>query len=46
MLSLHDGQCGLCAHFGETAPADQPRIVQMRINGEAPANARPGRRSS
>jgi hypothetical protein len=36
MLSLHDGQCGLCAHFGENAPADQPRIVQIRINGEAP----------
>ncbi len=36
MLKLSDGQCGLCAHFGENAPADTPQIVQVRINGEAP----------
>lgn len=35
MLKLNDGQCGLCAHFGENGgPQDQ--IVQIRINGEGP----------
>ncbi len=36
MLKLSDGQCGLCAHFGEHAAGDAPMIVQVRINGEAP----------
>jgi len=29
MLHLHDGQCGLCAHFGETHASD-PKLVQIR----------------
>ncbi len=36
MLKLTDGQCGLCAHFGE-GTADQ-QVVQIRIRGEAPAD--------
>lgn len=36
MLNLHDGQCGLCAHFGEHD--DSPQIVQIRINGQGTAD--------
>lgn len=36
MLKIHDGQCGLCAHFGEHNPADKPKLVQVRVKGEAP----------
>ena len=35
MQSIHEGQCGLCAHFGENHP-DQPQLVQVRLNGQAP----------
>ncbi|MEM1185781.1 MAG: hypothetical protein AAGI53_12380 [Planctomycetota bacterium] len=35
MLKLTDGQCGLCAHFGENS-GPQDKIVQIRINGEGP----------
>ena len=35
MLTLHPGNCGLCAHFGQSHPDDQ-KLVQMRINGKAP----------
>jgi len=35
MLKITDGQCGKCAHFGESHPDDN-RLVQMRINGQAP----------
>lgn len=34
MLKLHDGQCGLCAHFGEDHPQDR-KLVQIRISGQA-----------
>lgn len=35
MQQIQDGQCGLCAHFGEThEPTD--RIVQIRARHEAP----------
>jgi hypothetical protein len=33
MLKLHEGQCGLCEHFGETS-GNKNRIVQIRINGQ------------
>ncbi len=37
MLSINDGQCGLCAHFGEHASQpEQQRIVQLRVAGQAP----------
>lgn len=38
MLQVHDGQCGLCAHFGEH-DADQQhkqQLVQIRTSKEAP----------
>ena len=35
MLHIHEGQCGLCSHFGEHHPADQ-RLVQIRLRQEAP----------
>lgn len=35
MVSVHDGQCGLCAHFGEDHPAEQ-QLVEIRSNHEAP----------
>jgi hypothetical protein len=35
MLALHDGQCGLCAHFGEAHLADQ-NLIQIRRKHEAP----------
>ncbi|MEL6329589.1 MAG: hypothetical protein AAFR38_08000 [Planctomycetota bacterium] len=37
MFKLHEGQCGLCAHFGEHS-AKQDTLVQIRVNGEAPAD--------
>ena len=30
MLQIHDGQCGLCSHFGEHHP-DTQQLVQMRV---------------
>ncbi len=35
MQQLHDGQCGLCAHFGEGHATTEP-IVQIRAKHEAP----------
>ncbi len=35
MIHIDNGQCGMCAHFGEHHPED-PRLVQIRVNGEAP----------
>jgi len=36
MQQVHDGQCGLCAHFGENQPQEQPRLYQIRVSGQAP----------
>lgn len=36
MLKVDDGQCGMCAHFGDEN--EDQRIIQVRINGEAPAD--------
>lgn len=36
MFQVHDGQCGLCSHFGETKPSDQKRLVQIRASKQAP----------
>ncbi len=36
MLQVHDGQCGLCTHFGETEHRDEPNLVQIRTSKEAP----------
>ena len=35
MIKLHEGQCGMCAHFGEDHASDD-RLVQIRFRGEAP----------
>ena len=35
MQEVHDGQCGLCAHFGETHEEDG-KLVQIRTEREAP----------
>ena len=35
MHELHDGQCGLCAHFGEHHQAQQ-QLTQIRLKKEAP----------
>lgn len=35
MQAIHEGQCGLCAHFGEHHPMKQD-LVQIRINHQAP----------
>ena len=37
MLSIHEGQCGLCSHFGEEHPDDQ-KLVQIRMKHEAPGD--------
>jgi hypothetical protein len=34
MLHVHEGQCGLCSHFGEHHP-DQKQLVQIRMKHEA-----------
>ncbi|MFA9476933.1 hypothetical protein ACERK3_01370 [Phycisphaerales bacterium AB-hyl4] len=35
MYELHDGQCGLCSHFGEQHPQNE-KLVTIRIKGEGP----------
>jgi len=35
MQTLHDGQCGLCRHFGETHPRDK-KLVEIRSSHKAP----------
>jgi hypothetical protein len=35
MMQLHDGQCGLCTHFGETHQVD-PGLLQIRQAHEGP----------
>ena len=37
MLQVHEGQCGLCVHFGENT-SDEPQLIQIRLRGEAPEN--------
>jgi len=35
MVHVHDGQCGLCSHFGEDHPKEQ-QLVEIRDSHEAP----------
>lgn len=35
MLQVHDGQCGLCLHFGEHHQ-DKQELVQIRVDHVAP----------
>jgi hypothetical protein len=36
MFQVHDGQCGLCLHFGEHEAAQQPQLIQIRTSKQAP----------
>ena len=35
MHEVHEGQCGLCAHFGETH-GESEKLIQIRTDREAP----------
>lgn len=35
MQTIHQGQCGMCTHFGEHHPQDQ-KLVQIRTTHKAP----------
>jgi hypothetical protein len=35
MMQVHDGQCGMCAHYGESHAQDN-KLVQIRMKHEAP----------
>lgn len=35
MQHVHDGQCGLCAHFGEGHGTSE-KLVEIRVSKEAP----------
>ena len=35
MMQIHEGQCGLCSHFGEHHANDQ-QLVQIRMKQQAP----------
>lgn len=37
MEQLHEGQCGLCTHFGETHSPTE-KLVSIRRQGEAPVD--------
>lgn len=37
MIKLHDGQCGLCAYFGEH-DGKNVQIIQIQKSKEAPEN--------
>ena len=36
MLQIHEGQCGMCTHFGEHHQPE-PALIQVRTKHEAPA---------
>jgi hypothetical protein len=36
MTHVHEGQCGLCVHFGEHHPEETSKLVQIRLKKEAP----------
>ena len=36
MQQVHEGQCGLCAHFGEHDRNEEPKLVQIRTSHQAP----------
>ncbi|HYE17771.1 MAG TPA: hypothetical protein VEA69_04965 [Tepidisphaeraceae bacterium] len=36
MQAVHDGQCGLCAHFGEHDMQHQNQLIQIRTSKQAP----------
>ena len=36
MFKLREGQCGLCAHFGEHSATNPDKLVEIRVQGVAP----------
>ncbi|HUQ68325.1 MAG TPA: hypothetical protein VM165_02310 [Planctomycetaceae bacterium] len=36
MQTVQEGQCGLCAHFGEHDQAHQQALIQIRTSKSAP----------
>ncbi len=38
MMQVHDGQCGLCVHFGEHDVQHQPQLIQIRTTKQAPVD--------
>lgn len=36
MMQIHEGQCGMCTHFGENTTSEEPKLIQIRLKGEAP----------
>lgn len=35
MLQVHEGQCGMCSHFGEHDQSSE-KLIQIRLKHEAP----------
>jgi hypothetical protein len=36
MLAVHDGQCGLCSHFGEDHAQNNKALISILTSKEAP----------
>lgn len=36
MIALHDGQCGLCTHFGESHRLSDQKLIQISSSKNAP----------
>ena len=36
MIEVHDGQCGLCVHFGEHDQSAKGDLIQIRKTHQAP----------
>ena len=36
MMQIHEGQCGLCLHFGEHHPKHGQQLTQIRVKRQAP----------
>lgn len=37
MEEIHDGQCGLCTHFGESHPNSE-KLIQLRTSHDGPVD--------
>ena len=35
MVQIADGQCGMCAHYGDNNPGEA-KLIQIRLKHEAP----------
>ena len=35
MVQIKDGQCGMCAHYGDNNPGEA-KLIQIRLKHEAP----------